>query len=103
MQAMGVMTIDGAKLLGLLEEIGRTRALDDGESDLVQDIVAHEREEFRWNTRLDLGLLRAATSNGGIARFARRHSITASAAYNRLLRLRKGRERRKHAPRRHRG
>jgi hypothetical protein len=96
------MTIDSSRVLSLLDEVGRSRALSSDESDLVEDIVTAEREDFRWSERLDQGLLRAALTSGGIARFARRHSITPSAAYNRLLRLRRQREGRKGARRKRR-
>lgn len=90
---MSAISIDSARLLDLLTEIGRNRALTDRETDLIEDIVMTERQPFRWNPRLDQGLQRAAICPGGIARFARRHSITPQAAYNRLHRLkRKGRK-----------
>lgn len=86
---MTAISIDSTCLLDLLTEIGRSRALTDRETDLIEDIVMTERQPFRWNARLDLALERAAKCPGGIARFARRHNITASAAYNRLHRLKK--------------
>lgn len=90
------MTIDGEILLGLLTEVSRSRALADHETDLVEEIVMLEADGFRWNPRLDQGLVRASSNAGGIARFARRHSITPMAAYCRLSRIR-GRKTRKHA------
>lgn len=99
---MGVETpIDGKiicllpeVLLGLLEEVGRHRALTDRETDLIEDIVAMDTTPFRWNPRLDGQLKTASHSPGGIARFARRYGITSGSAYQRLDRLRrKSRER----------
>jgi len=86
---MTAISIDSARLLDLLTEIGRNRALTDRETDLIEDIVMTERKPFRWNSRLDIALERAAQCPGGIARFARRHNITAGMAYARLHRLRK--------------
>lgn len=89
---MTEMTIASSRLLGLLDEIGRNRALTDEETDMIEEIVSQDTTPFRWNPRLDQGLLRAAGPNGGrdggIARFARRHGITPMAAYSRLHRLR---------------
>lgn len=99
---MSIMTIDSFRLLGLLEEVGKRRPLLDCETDLVEEIVLQDHESFRWDPRLDLGLQRASASTGGIARFARRHNITAMAAYCRLSRIR-GRKGRKVPKRRRRG
>jgi hypothetical protein len=86
---MSVITIDSNRLLDMLTELGRQRALTDRETDLIEDIVMQDQQPFRWSTGLDLGLQRAAITPGGIARFARRHNITAGMAYARLHRLRK--------------
>lgn len=99
---MTVMTIDSARLEALICELGRHRELKPEETDLVEEIVMLDVDGFRWDPRLDQGLQRASHSAGGIARFARRHSITPGAAYQRLTRLRK-RQRRKAAPRKRRG
>ena len=82
-------------LLGLLTEVSRTRALADHETDMLEDIIAMQTEPFRWNPRLEVQLLVASHSPGGIARFARRHEIAnVRIAYQKLHRLRKriGRE-----------
>lgn len=77
-------------MLGLLTEIGSTRALSEQETDLIEDIVAMEQPPaFRWNPRLDQALIRSAHSKGGIRRFADRHRITHYAAYIRLSKIRK--------------
>ncbi len=86
---MTEMTIASSRLLGLLDEIGRHRALTDEETDMIEEIVNQDVEPFRWNRRLDLALERASKTPGAIARFARRIGVTESAAYNRLFRLRK--------------
>lgn len=86
---MSEICLHPEKLLGLLTEIGRHRALSDDETDILEAILEIETVPFRWNSRLDAHLLTAAHSNGGIARFARRHEITPTAAYARLHRLRR--------------
>ncbi len=84
-------------MLGLLTEISRTRALADHETDMIEDIIALQIEPFRWNPHLEVQLLTASHSPGGIARFARRHGIANhKIAYQKLYRLRK-RESRKGA------
>lgn len=83
------ITVSPDLLLALLEEIGKARALADHETDIIEEIVRMGLMPFRWNPRLDGALVRAATSPGAIARFARRHGITGGAAYQRLSRLRK--------------
>lgn len=77
-------------LLDLLTEVSRTRALADQETDMLEDIIAMQTEPFRWNPRLDVQLIVASASPGGIARFARRHGIVNhDAVYQKLARLRK--------------
>ncbi len=88
-------TINPTLVLAMLDEIGRNRALVDHETDLIEDIVTMGVIPFRWNPRLDRALLLAATSHGGIARFARRHLITRASADCRLTRLRLRRKKRK--------
>ncbi len=88
-------TINPSLVLAMLDEIGRTRALADHETDLIEDIVMMGVIPFRWNPRLDRALLLAANSHGGIARFARRHLITRASADCRLTRLRLRRKKRK--------
>lgn len=75
-------------LLDLLTELGRHRVLSNSETDLIEDIISLETIAFRWNPRLDGQLKVASHSNGGIARFARRHGISGEAAYSRLKRIR---------------
>jgi hypothetical protein len=99
---MSEICLHPEKLLGLLTEIGRHRALTDEETDIVEAILEIEHVPFRWNARLDGHLLTASHSVGGIARFARRHGITPMAAYSRIKRL-KDRQTRKDAPRLARG
>ena len=86
---MSEICLHPEKLLGLLTEIDSHRALTDEETDIVEAILDIEHAPFRWNARLDHHLITASASVGGIARFARRHAITASAAYNRLLRIKR--------------
>lgn len=77
-------------LLGLLTEVSRTRALADHETDMLEDIIAMQIEPFRWNPRLEVQLLTASASPGGIARFARRHGIVNhSIVYQKLYRLKR--------------
>jgi len=86
---MGEICMKTEMVLGLLEEVGRSRVLADHETDIIEDCLAMEVTAFRWNPRLDVALLVSSSSNGGIARFARRHEITPNMAYVRLFRLRK--------------
>lgn len=93
---MSEICLHPEKLLDLLTEIGRHRALTDEETDIVEAILDIEHAPFRWNPRLDNHLLTASHSVGGIARFARRHQITPMSAYSRIKRL-KDRQSRKGA------
>ncbi len=76
-------------LLDLLNEVGGHRALADHETDLLEDIVGMEITAFAWNQRLEAALMVAASSPGGIRRFAHRHGMTDNAAYQKLSRLRR--------------
>ncbi len=81
------------KLLGLLDEIGRHRALTDDETDIIEAIVCRGHKStgvrFDWNPRLDIKLTIAGNTRGGVRRFAEHHLITPQAAYDRLHKLRK--------------
>lgn len=76
-------------MLGLLTEISRTRALADHETDMLEDIIAMQTEPFRWNPRMEVQLLAASASPGGIARFCRRHALDRGLVDVKLYRLRK--------------
>lgn len=80
-------------VLSMLDEIGKHRALEPHETDLIEDILAIESKPFRWNPRLENQLLTAATSQGGITRFAARHGIDRFSAYQKLHRLRRRKNR----------
>ena len=99
---MNHITISSEHMLKLLDEIGRARALTEAESEIVEEIVMQDAQPFRWNTRLDLALLRAAEIPGGIARFSRRHGISYRSTSQHLYRLRRrrGRERARNIPER---
>lgn len=80
-------------LLGLLNEVNRTRALTDGETDILVDLVKSPARDFRWTIHHDVALKTASHSKGGIRRFARRYGMSENAAYQRLYRLRQRKER----------
>ena len=86
---MSEITLPSHFVLSMLTEISRTRALLSLETDVIEDCINTELLPFRWNIRLDNALKTAAHSPGGIARFARRHGISAGMAYARLHRIRK--------------
>jgi len=90
-----VLTIECEVLLSILDDLGKARPLTDAETDIVEEIVSREGNAFRWDDQLDASLLEAMQATGGIARFARRHGITGSAAYNRIYRLRQREKRRR--------
>lgn len=81
-------------LLGLLNEIGRSRALADHETDVVEAIVmcGHRSTGMRvkWTAQLDRRLLKAAATRGGIKAFAQSQGMAQWAAYKRLQKLREG-------------
>ncbi len=76
----------------LLDELSRHRALEPHETDLMEDIIAvlnPNEPEFKWNPRLENQLLIAASSKGGVKRFAQRHGIASvERCYVKLHRLR---------------
>ena len=74
-------------VLGLLDEISRIRALEPHESDIMQDLIELEAKPFRWNPRLEVQLMIASASPGGITRFAQRVGIDKWTAYAKLHRL----------------
>ena len=80
-------------LLEVLNELGCSRALTDYESEVLEDIISNETEQFRWTADLDRALLMATEINGGIARLSRRIKVTPGMAYSRIHRLRAARKR----------
>lgn len=82
-----------ATLMRLLDDVGRTRALHDEETDLVEMIVerGHRKKgcNFRWTPNLERDLIRASYRRGAIRQFAAKHGMSEDAAYTRLKRLRK--------------
>ena len=84
------LTLDCDVMLAILDDLGKTRPLTELESGIVEEIVARENDEFRWNPRLDVQLMVSSGSNGGIKRFAQRHGILPHCAYARLYRIRNG-------------
>lgn len=77
----------------LLDEVSRTRALDDDESNLLEQLVCrgHRTQGVRvqWNVKLDRALLRASYRKGSIRKFAADNGIPDMACYKRLEKLRK--------------
>ncbi|MDG5748541.1 hypothetical protein P8Q88_10160 [Qipengyuania sp. XHP0207] len=84
------ITLDYDVMLAILEDLGKVRPLTEVESGIVEEVVPRENKEFRWNPRLDVQLMVASSSNGGIKRFADRHCISPWSAYARLYRIRHG-------------
>lgn len=84
-----IISVRSEFLLGLLDEVGSKRALADHETDIIQEIVTANQQPFRWNPRLNNQLEVAASSPGGIRRFARRLGITEGAAYQQHDRIKK--------------
>lgn len=82
------------RLLSLLDEIGRHRALSDEETDLIEAIVCRGHRtaglRTRWTPKLDRALLRAASQRGGIRAFADKNQMSPMAAHRRLTKLRDG-------------
>ena len=83
-------------LMRLLDEIGRTRALHDEETDLVELIVTrgHRKSgaKAHWTPDLERALMRASHRPSGVRAFAAKHAISENAAYKRisLVKARKG-------------
>jgi len=82
-------------LMRLLDEVGRTRALLDEETDLVELIVTRGHQSgghnVRWTPNLERELIRASHRPSGIRAFAELHGISENAAYKRIS-LVKGRK-----------
>lgn len=80
-------------VLGLLNEIGRNRALSDSETDVVEAIVCRghksTQRNFRWTATADIELIQAAHTPGGIKGFADANGVSRKGAYDRLSKLRK--------------
>lgn len=85
---MGEFCMKPELALALLDEIGRHRALEPHETDLLEEILALEATPFRWNPRLENQLVVASASPGGITRFAKRLGIDKWTAYAKLHRIR---------------
>jgi len=85
-----------ALLMRLLDEIGRTRALHDEETDLVEILVnrGHRSQSvrFQWSPNLERELARASHRASGVRAFASQHGLSENACYKRLclMRSRKG-------------
>ncbi len=85
--------VDSAWLLTIIDEINRSRSLNDNEVAIVERLVSvksgRERKSFRWTIRKEQALLRMSGTHCGVKRFAERHGITEQAAWSRLKKLRK--------------
>jgi curved DNA-binding protein CbpA len=81
-----------ALLMRLLDEIGRTRALHDEETDLIEILVNRghrtQRIRFAWSPALERELMRASHRKGSIRNFAAKHGISEKACYCRLDKMR---------------
>lgn len=90
---MSDICVQSQFLLSLIDEIGRTRALHDHETDILEAIITKGHQSrginFRWTASLNTKLLVASASKGGIKRFAERHGITDQSARTQIKRLRK--------------
>jgi hypothetical protein len=78
-------------VFALLDEVSRHRALEPNETDMMEEILAMETAPFKWNPRLEVQLLTASHSPGGIRRFAERIGVGEIVARQKLYRLRKKR------------
>jgi hypothetical protein len=82
------------KLLAILDELSRHRALTNEETDMLEAIISRghvsRNIRFRWTTTIDRALMTAAHSRGGLKRFCERYGVTDGAARVRLHRLRDG-------------
>ncbi|RPF70456.1 hypothetical protein [Aurantiacibacter spongiae] len=85
-----LIPVKGVFLLGLLEEVGKRRALTDVETDLIEEIVRSEGDcsEFEWQPKHDQWLTEAARRKA-IKRLALDMGVSEGAAYQRLARVRK--------------
>lgn len=85
-----IIPVKASFLLDLLNEVGRTRALSDTETDLIEEIVRGEQQpcEFQWRQEHDAMLIQAARRKG-IHRLARDLGVSEGAAYQRLARVRR--------------
>lgn len=83
-------------LMRLLDDVGRTRALLDEETDLVELIVTRGHRctgvKFRWTPNIERELMRASHRPSGIRAFATQHGITENAAYKQISKIRARRE-----------
>lgn len=79
-------------LMRLLDDVGRTRALHDDETDLVELIVTRGHRaagvKLKWTPDLERELRRVSHRPSGIRSFASQHGITEQAAYDKLSRMR---------------
>jgi len=79
-------------LMRLLDDVGRTRALLDDETDLVERLVNRGHRgagvRLKWTADLERELKRVSHRPHGVRTFAQRHGITEQAAYDKLSRLR---------------
>ena len=76
-------------VLSILDEISRTRALNNAESEVIEDCLSDEINAFQWSRPLEDALVTASFTTGGIARFARHHGINIHTAHQKLFRLRR--------------
>jgi len=78
-------------LMRLLDEIGKTRALHDEETDLVEILVSRGHRStglyVRWTPKMERDLQRASYRRGAIRIFAEKHGMTPDAAYTRLKKI----------------
>jgi hypothetical protein len=79
-------------LMRLLDDVGRTRALLDDETDLVELIVTRGHRgqgvKLKWTADIERELRRVSARPSGVRSFAARYGITEQAAYDKLSRLR---------------
>ena len=94
----GGMKVDPILLLGLLDEVGRLRALNDTESQLLEMAILKEAKPIRrlhkWTRDEDRELLRVQFRRRGVAELAHRIGVSESAAWSRVQALRHPHKRR---------
>ena len=87
---MSVIPVRSDFLLNLLTEVGKSRCLQDHETDLIEEIVRAESDEteFQWTEEHDRMLEQAARCRG-IHRLAHDLGVSPGAAYARFSRAKK--------------
>lgn len=90
-QGAGPVKIEPAFLMGLLDEVGRLRALTDRESSALEDAIKAEakpRRLHKWTREENRELLRLQHRRRGVADYAKKIGVSESAAWSQIQVLR---------------